>query len=177
MPRFLVLENTKNMMNNEIFYVMYSLSTIPWIVDLAIFLSYLFTYLLLPLLIIWAIFFSKRKMYNFSLLFLSGIFSWFVANILKSILRINRPFVDLGIIPLHSEMGFSFPSEHMAVFTAIAVAMFLINKKAGFIFLIIAILIGLSRVVIGVHYPLDILGGLFVGMLVGLLFIKLFKKI
>ncbi len=164
-------------MANYFFYAIYNLSQIPIWAKLSLFLSYPLTYILIFLLIIWAIFFSKKKMYNFSLLFLSGIFSWFVANIFKSILRINRPFVDLEIIPLHSEMGFSFPSEHMAVFTAIAVVMFLINKKAGFIFLIIAILIGLSRIVIGVHYPLDIVGGLFVGVLVGLLFIKLFKKI
>lgn len=167
----------KMSLNNSIFYLINNLSTISWIADLAIFLSYLFTYLLLFILIIWAIFFSQKKMFNFSLLFLSGIFSWFMANILKSILRINRPFIDLEIIPLHSEIGFSFPSEHMTVFTTIAMVMFLINKKVGFIFLLIAILIGLSRIVIGVHYPLDILGGLFLGSLIGFIFIKIFKKI
>lgn len=164
-------------MNNEIFYTIYNLSKVPILAKLSLFLSYPFTYILLFLLILWAIFFSQKKMYNFSLPFLSGIFSWLFANIIKSILKINRPFIDLSIIPLHSEVGFSFPSEHMAVFTAIAIAMFLINKKAGLVFLIIAILIGLSRIIIGVHYPLDILGGLFVGMLVGLIFIKIFKKI
>lgn len=164
-------------MNNEIFYAMYNLSQFPIWAKLSLFLSYPFTYILLFLLIIWTIFFSGRKMFNFSLLFLSGIFSWLFANLLKNILEINRPFVELGIVPLHFESGFSFPSEHMTVFTAIAVAMFLINKKAGVIFLLIAILIGLSRVVVGVHYPLDVLGGLFLGGLVGLLFIKLFKKI
>ncbi len=164
-------------LNNSIFYIINNFSIIPWVADSAIFLSYLFTYLLIFSLIIWAIFFSQKEMYNFSLLFLSGIFSWFIANILKSLLRINRPFIDLGFSPLRLESGFSFPSEHMTIFTAIATAMFLINKKAGFIFLIIAILIGLSRIVIGVHSPLDILGGLFVGGLVGLIFIKIFKKI
>ncbi len=172
-----MLEKTKNLMNNEIFYLINNLSTIPIVADLAIFLSYLFTYLLIFLLIIWAIFFSQKKMYNFSLLFLSGIFSWLIANILKITMKVNRPFVDLGIIPLRLEDGFSFPSQHMAVFTALSVAMFLINRKAGFVFLIIAILIGLSRIVVGVHYPFDILGGLFVGALVGLIFIKMFKKI
>ena len=167
----------KMSLNNEIFYIIYNLSTISWVADLAIFLSYLFTYILLFSLVIWAIFFSQKKMYSFSLLFLSGIFSWFVANIIKSIIRTNRPFVDLDIVPLSRDIGFSFPSEHMSVFMAIAVAMFLLNKKAGIVFLIIAILIGLSRIVIGVHYPLDIFGGLFVGGLVGLFFAKLFKKI
>ncbi len=164
-------------MNNEIFYIMYNLSTIPIVANSALFLSYLFTYLLIFSLIIWAIFVSQKKMYNFSLLFLSGISSWLVANILKITMKINRPFVELGINPLHHEVGFSFPSQHMAVFTALSVAMFLINKRAGFVFLIIAILIGFSRIIVGVHYPLDILGGLFVGALVGFIIIKIFKKI
>lgn len=164
-------------LNNSIFYIINNFSIIPWVADSAIFLSYLFTYLLIFSLIIWAIFFSQKKMYNFSLIFMSGIFAWLVASILKRLLRINRPFIDFGFSPLHFETGFSFPSEHMTIFTAIAMVMFLINKKAGIVFLIIAILIGLSRIVIGVHYPLDILGGLFVGGLVGLIFIKIFKKI
>lgn len=164
-------------MNDDIFYSIYRLSDIPILSQLSFFLSYPFTYIVILLLIIWAIFFSERKMYNFSLLFLSGLSSWLISSILKNILKINRPFVDLNIIPLYKETGFSFPSQHMAVFTTIAVAMFFINKKAGFVFLLVAILIGLSRIIIGVHYPLDILGGLFVGLLVGLIFIKIFKKI
>jgi undecaprenyl-diphosphatase len=55
--------------------------------------------------------------------------------------------------------------------------MFFLNKKWGIIFTIIALLIGLSRVIIGVHYPFDILGGFVVGILVGLFFIKIFRKI
>jgi len=164
-------------MNNEIFYTIHSLSQITVWAKFSYFLSYPFTYIIIFLILIWAIFFSQRKMFNFSLIFLSGIFSWIVANILKNIFKINRPFVDLNIISLYPDIGFSFPSEHMAVFVSLAVALYFINKKAGIIFFIIAILIGLSRIVVGVHYPLDILGGLFVGFLIGIIFIKIFKKI
>ena len=157
--------------------LLYNLSHIPIIAKVALFLSYPFTYGVIFLLIIWALFLSHRKMYNFSLLFLSVISSWLFAAFIKSIVRINRPFVDLGITPLYQESGFSFPSEHSAVFMAIAVSMFLINKKAGFVFLLIAILIGLSRIVIGVHYPIDILGGFAVGFIISLIFTEIFKKI
>lgn len=164
-------------MNHSIFYILYNLSSIPIISKIALFLSYPFTYFVIFLLIIWAVFISQRKMYNFSLLFLSGLTSWLVSNILKNIIRMNRPFVDLNIIPVYKEIGFSFPSQHMAVFIAIATSMFFINRKAGYVFLIIAFLIGISRVIIGVHYPVDLLGGLVVGVLVSLIFIELFKKI
>jgi len=164
-------------MNNFIFFKLYNLSQISILAKISIFLSYPFTYFLIFFLIIWAIFFSKRKMYNFSLFFLTGVFSWIFANLIKNILKINRPFVNLGIDPLYREIGFSFPSEHMTIFTALSVVIFLINKKAGFVFFIITILIGLSRIVIGVHYPLDILGGFCFGLLFGFIFIEVFKKI
>lgn len=116
-------------------------------------------------------------MFNFSLLFLSGFSAWFIANIFKNIFKINRPFVDLNINPLVRDVGFSFPSEHATVFMAITVSMFLINKKAGFVFLFLTILIGLSRVVIGVHYPVDIIGGFVVGIIISMIFVEIFKKI
>jgi len=172
-----VLENTKNIMTSEIFYVIHNLSQIPIWAWLAYFLSYPLTYILIILVLVWAIFFSKRKMFNFSLIFLTGIFSWVIANIIKNILKINRPFIDLDIVALYQDTGFSFPSEHMTVLTAIAVVLYYINKKIGIVFFIITILIGLSRIIIGAHYPIDIIGGLIVGILIALGFIKIFKKI
>jgi len=164
-------------MNNDIFQFFFNLSEIPFIGNLALFLSYPFTYGLLLLIIIWAIFISKNIFFNFSLFFITSFFSWLISTIFKNIFGISRPFIDGSIVPLFRESGYSFPSDHMSVFTAIAVVMFLVNRKAGFVFVLIAILIGLSRIVIGVHYPADILGGLVVGLVVGLIFTKIYKKI
>lgn len=164
------------MINNNFFYLFYEFSKIPYIAKIAIFLSYPFTYGLLAVLAVWAIFISKRKFFNTSFLFLSAFISWVLAFVIKNILQIRRPFIDLNIMPLYQETGFSFPSEHMAVFTAIAVSMFFINKKAGLVFFIIAILIGLSRIVIGVHYPIDIIGGFIIGIIISLILKKIFKK-
>jgi undecaprenyl-diphosphatase len=116
-------------------------------------------------------------MYTFSLLFLSGISSWVVATTLKLVFRTTRPFIEENIVPLYLETGFSFPSSHAAVFASIAVAMFAINKRVGVVLSIIAVFVGISRMVIGVHYPVDVGGGLLLGALVGYLFTKLFKKI
>jgi len=164
-------------MNIALFNFIFYSSSNSIIGKIALFLSYPFAYGVIFILIIWAIFLSKNKMFNFSLLFLSGLSSWVMAFVLKGILQVNRPFVDLNIIPLYKETGYSFPSEHMAVFTAIAVSMFLIDKRAGLVFSVIAILIGLSRIAIGVHYPLDIVGGLAVGLITSLIFIEIFKKV
>jgi len=164
-------------MNLHLFNSIFFLSNNPIIAKLSLFISYPFTYIGIIVLIIWAIFLSKRKMYDFSLFFLSGFFSWAVASFIKNTLQINRPHVDLDIIPLYKEIGFSFPSEHMAVYTAFTISMFLINKKFGYVFLFFSIIVGVSRIIIGVHYPVDILGGFFVGLIISLIFTELFKKI
>ncbi len=164
-------------MNNNLFNLFFNLSTDPFIAKLALFLSYSFSYGLIVFVVVWAIFFSERKMYNSSLLFLSGFFSWLMSDAIKNILKIDRPFITEQITPLYHSPGFSFPSSHAAIFTSIAVAMFLINKKAGFLFLFFAILIGLSRMVIGVHYPVDVFGGFLVGLIIGLIFTQIYKKI
>lgn len=164
-------------LNIAIFRYFYGLSGITFIKDLALFLSYPFVWIVIFLIFAWILFFNRRKMYYFSLFFLSGFVSWIISVILKNIWKIPRPFATMHLTPLHSEVGYSFPSGHATFFAALAVSMFLVDKKAGIIFSIIAILVGLSRIVIGVHYPTDVLAGLAVGALVGLIFNKVFKKI
>ena len=57
----------------------------------------------------------------------------------------------------------SFPSDHAAAAFALAVAVLLVNRRIGTLFLAAATLIAVSRVLLGVHYPGDVLAGAFVG--------------
>jgi undecaprenyl-diphosphatase len=63
----------------------------------------------------------------------------------------------------------SFPSNFAAVLFSIAVVIFLKNKKYGTLLLIIALIGGFARVYVGIHYPLDILGGAATGAIAGCL--------
>lgn len=163
-------------MNIILFHTIFNLSTHIFIAKIAIFFSYVVMYVVPALLLLWSIFRAKNKMFTFSLFFLSGIFAWIAAALLKLAFHIPRPFIQEGIIPLVRESGFSFPSGHMTVFSALAVAGYFINKKLGIVLLIIAFLVGLSRIVIGVHTPIDIIGGFCVGSIVSFI-IYFFKKI
>ena len=60
----------------------------------------------------------------------------------------------------------SFPSGHAAFFFALAMAVYFYNKKWGTWFFATAILITVARVIAGVHYPPDILGGAVIGIMV-----------
>lgn len=57
----------------------------------------------------------------------------------------------------------SFPSDHAAVAMAIAFAVLAFSRRAGFVFLGAAALIGLSRIALGMHYPSDVLAGMVIG--------------
>ena len=70
----------------------------------------------------------------------------------------------------------SFPSGHAAIFFAIAMAIYFFNKKLGIVFFIGAVLIGFARIFTGIHWPSDVLAGAIIGIISGIIIIKLFFK-
>ncbi len=78
----------------------------------------------------------------------------------------HRPFVDHHLTQLVAHAaGKSFPSDHTTVTTAIAAAFLFLTpfKRIGIALAFCALLIGFARIFVGIHYPIDILGGLIVG--------------
>jgi len=138
------------------------------------FLSYIYIYMMPLFLLFWLFTYSTRKMYAFSLLFLSSFSAWFLAELIKNMVRIPRPITS-GLIV--AEKGFSFPSQHAAVTMIVGVVMYSMDKRIGTVLIVLSLLVGLSRVVLGVHYVVDIFAGWTVGILLGLVFIKIFSKI
>jgi undecaprenyl-diphosphatase len=57
----------------------------------------------------------------------------------------------------------SFPSDHASASFGIAIAVALIDSVAGVAFLALAILIAVGRVIVGEHYPGDVLAGVIIG--------------
>ena len=71
----------------------------------------------------------------------------------------------------------SFPSDHASAAFAIAFAILLFDTLAGSLFLVAAFLIAVGRVVIGAHYPGDVLAGLLVGLASALIVVKLARPV
>lgn len=86
-----------------------------------------------------------------------------------------RPFAALDFAPLidKSVLEKSFPSDHAVVAWALAAVLFLDDKKSGYWGIAAAGLIGLGRVLAGVHYVSDVAVGAGVGVLVGLAMVKI----
>jgi membrane-associated phospholipid phosphatase len=81
----------------------------------------------------------------------------------------------------HCSGGFSFTSSHAANHFGLAMLVFLtlqpLFKKYTFLFFIWAAIIGYAQIYVGVHYPLDVLVGSCIGLLVGYGMSKLYIKI
>lgn len=92
--------------------------------------------------------------------------------LIKNLVARPRPFVTFPelriLIPTPSE--FSFPSGHTSSsFAAAAVFYRHLPKKLGVLAILLAGLIGLSRLYVGVHYPTDVLAGALTGVLLSYL--------
>jgi undecaprenyl-diphosphatase len=86
-----------------------------------------------------------------------------------------RPFDALGIQSLIPESGNSFPSGHATFLFALAATLFYYNRHWGGWYFLLSLLNGAARVFVGVHWPLDIAGGLVVGVLSSMLIHALLK--
>lgn len=118
-----------------------------------------------------------RKWKEIVFVFFSGGIAWLLATILKLIVRTPRPFtIFANVQPLFPEPTFAFPSQHTVFFAAVGISIFLIHKKAGVLFIVFALMIGVARVMAGVHFPIDILGGFIIGGLISFVLHKIYYK-
>lgn len=109
----------------------------------------------------------RKRFYFLALATLSVILAFgIVSPIFRFFYESPRPFMALDIIPLVDQPpSNSLPSNHMMVFTPIAFAIYHINKRLGWYAIGGIVLMGISRVITGLHWPLDILFGLVLAVL------------
>jgi undecaprenyl-diphosphatase len=91
--------------------------------------------------------------------------------ILKPLVNRTRPFIANPSVELMVKMPLdaSFPSGHAGSCFACAVALLKVKSKLGIWALIIAIIVAFSRMYLYLHYPTDVLAGLVLGTVTGLI--------
>lgn len=119
--------------------------------------------------------------------------TYIITNLcLKPLVARARPYeVIEGLIRIIEKQGDrSFPSGHTANSMAVGVSLWMCSrfyekledqklylpKAAGWAVLILSILIGLSRLYVGVHFPTDVLGGAIIAIVDAIVVFEVYKR-
>lgn len=94
-----------------------------------------------------------------------------IISLIRAFFFRARPFVAGVVTQLvaHNPAEASFPSGHAAVMFALAFSLFYVNKKWAILYIVLATISAISRIIVGVHFPADIASGILVGLLSAML--------
>ena len=95
-----------------------------------------------------------------------------ILSFLRKKINAPRPYEEWNINPLfdRDSPGQSMPSRHVFSATIISMACLHVSLSVGLILLILSAILGLVRVLGGVHYPKDVLIGYACGLVWGVIF-------
>lgn len=147
------------------------------------------TYVALPVAGITIYIFDRKNFRKgLALLISSALVGGLLVHLLKELVDRPRPLTDMaGLIRegkvhvnviYHPLREASFPSGHsQTIFTAATILCYTYRKYIWVLFLIvIASLSAISRVYVGAHYPLDVLAGGTIGIILSILMVFIFKR-
>lgn len=97
-----------------------------------------------------------------------------VVQIMKTLIHRTRPYIKLENIRIIGSRasGQSFPSGHTGqafLMATLLLQYYHVNILISFLLYAIALLVGITRIYVGMHYPRDVIGGAILGTVWGLL--------
>ena len=159
-------------LDTQLFYLLNNLAGQSSLLDgVIIFLASYLAYILIIVFLAFVFFSQYQRREKLQILFVAGVSTLIarfgIAELIRLFYQRPRPFSALdNVQQLLTSNEWSFPSGHATFFFALSTAVYLYNKKLGVWFFVATILITISRVVAGIHYPSDIIGGAVIGIVV-----------
>ncbi|ASV69580.1 MULTISPECIES: undecaprenyl-diphosphatase [Cytobacillus] len=88
-----------------------------------------------------------------------------------------QPFVELDNVNqlIDKTANNSFPSDHTILFFSFCIVFWLFNKK-NVLWPILSVLVGISRIWVGVHYPFDVITGALIAIICAIIMYNLIGR-
>lgn len=151
-------------MNMELFRLINNLANKNAVLDkIMIFFSKDVPYIFMAVIVMVFILGIKEKRCEYRKIALSTIVITIINLILnliiRSIVHVDRPFIHNKVnLLLPHDTASSFPSNHATGTMSIALGLGKYNRILGMIMTILSIIVSFSRVYVGHHYPMDVIG-------------------
>ncbi|HFU7086233.1 TPA: undecaprenyl-diphosphatase [Bacillus cereus] len=133
----------------------------PATVFLAEYMVYIFA------LIILAYWFTGSR--KGRMMVIQAMFAFVIAEVIGKIAgKFHLNYQPFAVLPnvnklVDHAVDNSFPSDHTILFFSICFSFWLVRKKTGWLWLILALCVAISRIWVGVHYPFDVAVGALIG--------------
>jgi undecaprenyl-diphosphatase len=141
------------------------------------------TYWIVPLIVVWLLLIwkggKKGRAAAILVVLAVGLGDVIGARVIKPGVGRLRPCYELENVRLLVSCGgrHGFPSGHAANTFAAAITFAYFYRRYAGLFVTLSMLVGFSRIVVGVHYPGDVLGGFILGGLIAAGFLLLYRNL
>ncbi|OEG62470.1 phosphatase PAP2 family protein [Halanaerobium sp.] len=116
----------------------------------------------------WLIYSSDPRLRSFILIPAAV---YLIVKLIPGLYNRRRPFAEYGLQNLVKQReDHAFPSTHTASSLIISLVVLKISFELGIIMLVLAVITAFTRIMVGVHYPSDILGGWLIALMLYFLF-------
>ncbi len=95
---------------------------------------------------------------------------YLLLKIIRILIKRKRPYLVFSSLNLPKRKKYSFPSNHTGASFIISYTFLYLNVYIGIFLLIISAILGLCRILIGLHFPLDVLCGFLISTVASILF-------
>ncbi|MEZ2659515.1 undecaprenyl-diphosphatase [Aneurinibacillus aneurinilyticus] len=151
----------------------------PYLNPVIVFLAdYMLYFLCLSIVVYWFTRTNQNRMMVIQAV-LAFIFAELLGRIAGQFHSHYQPFAVLPHVNklIEHDIDNSFPSDHTILFFSVCISFWLVRKKSGWLWLMLPFCVAISRIWVGVHYPIDVVTGAFLGVISALFVYWLVPKL